>query len=516
MSPEQARGRPVDKRADIWAFGCVLFEILTGKPAFLRDNVSDTLAAVLGTDPDWSTLAPEVPSSVRLLVQRCLEKERQRRIGDISTAVFLLSEPQTAAAAAPTSDPPAGRSRTGRRLAVVAAMVMAAVGGGATVWFQTRPAARRVTRLAISAPGPSALSVAGRDMAITPDGTQVAYVGNSGRQLFVRAFDQTDSVPLAGADFPSGVFMKPDGQWVGFVGEFVLRKVAINGGAVQNLLNLGARSLLGATWSEGGTIIFATDRTSTGLERVSEDGGPTTVLTRPNRERGEQYHAWPAFLPGSQAVLFTILHAGGGIDSAEIAVLDLTTGAHKVILRGGSAPRYLSSGHLVYGAAGSLWAVAFDLERQETRGTPVTVVPQLLTTPSGAADFDVASDGTLVYVRGGLQEPARTLVWVDREGREEPIPAQVRAYLYLRISPDDSRVAIDVRDQERDIWLWEFARRILTRLTLDAALDRFPIWTLTADACSSRPRARAACSRRPRARPTSSLRPATGRACPNS
>ena len=355
-------------------------------------------------------------------------------------------------------------------------MLMAAVAGGAIVWFQTRPAARRVTRLAISAPGPSALSVAGRDMAITPDGTQVAWVGNNARQLFVRAFDQTDAVPLVGADFPSNLFIKPDGQWVGFVGEFVLRKVAINGGAVQSLLKLGARSMLGATWGERGTIIFATERTSTGLEQISEDGGATTMLTRPNRERGEDYHAWPSFLPGSQAVLFTVLHAGG-IDSAEIAVLDLTTGKQKVILTGGSAPRYLSSGHLVYGAAGSLRAVAFDLERLEIRGTPVTVVPQLLTTPNGAADFDVASDGTLVYVRGGVQEPARTLLWVDREGREEPIPAPVRAYMYLRISPDGSRAAIDVRDQERDIWLWEFARGRLTRFTFAPKPDRFPVWT---------------------------------------
>ena len=234
--------------------------------------------------------------------------------------------------------------------------------------------------------------------------------------------------------------------------------------------------MLGATWGEDGTIIFATEEASTGLEQVSEDGGATTVLTRPNRERGEVDHAWPAFLPGGQAVLFTIIDAGG-IDNAEIAVLDLKTGAQKVLLRGGSAPRYLPSGHLVYGAAGSLRAVAFDLERLEVLGTPVPVVPQLLTTPTGAADFDVASDGTLVYVRGGLQEPARALVWVDREGREEPIQAPVRAYQYLRISPDGTRVAIDVRDQERDIWLWEFARRTLTRFTFDPTPDRFPVWT---------------------------------------
>ena len=175
-------------------------------------------------------------------------------------------------------------------------------------------------------------------------------------------------------------------------------------------------------------------------------------------------------------MLFTIIDAGG-IDNAQIAVLDLKTGTQKILLRGGSAPRYLPSGHLIYGAAGSLRAVAFDLERFEVLGTPVPVVPQLLTTPTGAADFDVASDGTLVYVQGGLQEPARTLLWVDREGREESIQMPVRAYQYLRISPDGTRVAIDVRDQERDIWLWEFSRSTLTRFTFDPTPDRFPVWT---------------------------------------
>ena len=213
-----------------------------------------------------------------------------------------------------------------------------------------------------------------------------------------------------------------------------MRKAAINGGAVQNLLNLGARALLGATWGGNGTIIFATEAASTGLEQISENGGATTVLTRPNRENGEEDHAWPAFLPGGQAVLFTIT-AAGGINNAAIAVLDLETGAQKILLRGGSAPRYLPSGHLVYAAAGSLRAVAFDLKRLEVSGAPVPVVSELVTRPDGAADFDVASDGTLVYVRGGLQEPARALTWIDREGREEPIQAPVRAYQYRGSRP---------------------------------------------------------------------------------
>lgn len=481
MSPEQAKGRETDRRTDIWAFGCVLYEMLTGQAAFAKDNVADTLAAVLGREPDWTMLGPHLPAALRLLVQRCLEKDPQRRIGDISTAIFLMNEP---AMAAPAADPavaiaPVRGSGVWLRVAVVVAVLAAAVGGAAAVWFETRPAPRRVARLPIAASGTSALSVTGfpgRDVAISPDGAHIVYVGDNGRRLFVRTLDQLDPVPLVGADFPLGLFFSYDGKWIGFVGEFLLKKAAINGGAVQSLSKLGARTIRGATWGENGTIIFATDELSTGLEQLSEGAEATTVLTHPNLDRGEVDHVWPEFLPGGEAVLFTILDAGG-IDNAQVAVLDLKTGAQKILFRGGSAARYVPSGHLVYGAAGTLRAVAFDLERLEVLGTAVPVVPQVLTMPTGSAEFDLTSDGTLVYVRGGLQASPRTLVWVDRQGREEAIQMPARAYQYLRLSPDGTRVAIDVRDQESDIWLWEFARRTLTRFTFDAAPDRFPVWT---------------------------------------
>jgi eukaryotic-like serine/threonine-protein kinase len=478
MSPEQARSKTVDKRADIWAFGVVLYEMLTGRRAFEKGNVPDTLAAVLSQDPDWTALGPSVPASVRLLVQRCLEKDPKRRIADISTAQFVMNEPTIT-----TTDRQAifatGRTPRTWMWRLASALVIVVVAGGAAIWVATRSSPRRVARLNITPAGTTALTATGadgRDIAISRDGTHIAHLGNNGRQLFVRALDQLDPTPLATFESLGHLFFSPNGQWVGFVAEFVLRRAAINGGGVENLLKLGSRTCLGATWGETGTIIFATNDPSTGLEQLPESGGTSTVLTRPDRQRGEVDHLWPEFLPGGQAVVFTIVDASG-IDNAQVAVLDLRTGAQKTLLRGGSQPRYVSSGHLVYGAAGTLRAVPFDLARLEVLGPPVPVETRLLTTPSGSADFDVASDGTLVYVPGAVQTPLRTLTWVDRQGREEPIKAPTRAYQYPRLSPDGRRIAIDIRDQENDIWIWDFARETLTRLTFDGASDRFPVWT---------------------------------------
>ena len=197
----------------------------------------------------------------------------------------------------------------------------------------------------------------------------------------------------------------------------------------------------------------------------------------PQRERGEADHVWPEFLPGSQAVLFTIMPATGALDNAQIAVLDLRTKTQTVFLRGGHHAQYVPSGHLVYGARGTLRAVAFDLERLAVVGNPVPVVEQLVTTLMGAVDAVVAANGTLAYVLGGPVSVARTLVWVDREGREEPINVPPRAYVYAQLSPDDSKVALDIRDQEQDIWIWDFARKTLQRLSFDAGLNRGPFWS---------------------------------------
>jgi serine/threonine-protein kinase len=374
--------------------------------------------------------------------------------------------------------PGAGRSRT-LPWALVGALAtgLALVVVLGTPWHAAaRP---RVTRTAIANIGTAALTISGvdRDLAITPDGTHVVYVGNGGTQLFVRALDALEPVAIA-SGLLRGPFVSPDGQWVGFVDSNILKKVAITGGPSIALADIDAGSR-GATWAPDDTIIFATANPVTGLQRVSAAGGATDVLTRPDRAHGETDHLWPEILPGGRAVLFTIALQTGGRDAALVAVRDLRTGAQRVLLRGGSDGHYVASGHLVYVAAGTLRAIAFDPARLETHGTAVPLLPRLAVNNSGGGDFGVATDGTLVYVdtAGSLGMNARTLVWVDRTGKEAPVAAPPRAYEHPRLSPDGTRLALSSGDQENDLWIWDLGRATLTRLTLDPGQDSFPLWT---------------------------------------
>jgi Tol biopolymer transport system component len=496
MSPEQAKGRPADKRSDVWAFGCVLFEMLTGKRAFEGEDVSDTLAAVLKGEPDWNALQPDVPALVRTLMRRCLEKDRKRRTGDVSAALFVLKEPTSlvpAALATPAPQAINSPQQLVRRIAPYAAVLLAAgIVAGAAVWFVMRPSAPHITRFAITPSGPAAVTAiaADRELAITPDGTHIVYVANNGTQLFVRALDQLEPTPLVGLGTPRGPFLSPDGKWIGFFDESgqtpALKKVAITGGPALPVCRYSGQRQ-GGTWGEDGTIIFATGDTSSGLWRVSAAGGEPTMLTRPNRGRGETDHLWPEFLPGGRAVLFTITPTTGGIENSQVAVLDLRTGTQRSLVRGGSHAHYVPSGHLVYGVAGTLRAVPFDLSRLVASDTPIPVLAHVVTTTTGVANFDIARDGTLVYVPGAAAGTAgtvalpRTLVWVDRQGREESISANPRAYTYPRISPDSTRVALDIRDQENGIWIWDLARETLTPFTLDPGLHTNPVWTPKGD-----------------------------------
>ena len=292
----------------------------------------------------------------------------------------------------------------------------------------------------------------------------------------MRALDQLDATPLAHVGGPRGLFVSPDGQWVGFIeGTSVLKKQSITGGPALTVGQLNGTSR-GATWSPDGTIIFATSNATTGLLRIADASSEPTVLTRPDRARGEADHLWPQMLPGGQAVLFTITATSGGLDAASVAVLDLRTGTQTTLFRGGTDARYVASGHLLYGAGGTLRAVAFDLAHLTVVGPPVPVVPHVLTSQYGAVDAAVADDGTLVYVSGGIATQQRTLVWVDRQGQETPIPAPPHAYLYPRVSPDGTRIAVVSADADNDMWLWDMIRATLTPVTFDPGLDMYPVW----------------------------------------
>jgi Tol biopolymer transport system component len=343
------------------------------------------------------------------------------------------------------------------------------------------------TRFRIVPPSTQPLSIQGdyQHIAITPDGRNIVYLavlngGSTTGALAVRSLDQLDpKIVIAGVGV-SSPFVSPDGQWIGFFdgSDGSLKKVSILGGPPVTLCQCptaGRGEPKGASWGPDDTIIFANLDPSMGLLRVTASGGSPTVLTTPDTAAGEFDHVNPSFLPGGRAVLFTIITRSRQIDDAQIGVFDLQTGRKKILIRGGVDARYVDTGHLVYATAGTLRAVGFDLGRLEVTGTPVPVGEGVMIAQSGAASFDVARNGTLVYVPAvGSQ---RQLVWVDRKGREEPTGAPLRAYTQPRISPDGNRVAVDVYDQENDIWIWDLARETLTRLTFDPGLDRVPVWT---------------------------------------
>ena len=494
MSPEQAKGRPADKRSDVWAFGCVLFEMLTGKRPFDGEDVTDVLVAVLGKEPaDLNALPVDVPVAIRALLRRCLDKDRRKRIGDVAVARFAVEEAGALGAAGSASNAEVQqridaavattlvqlrrvRVRLALTFAITALVVGASVGAG--VWYAMRPMRPRVVQFTIATTPTTALTINGADgdLAITPDGSRVVYAGNNGTELLVRSLDALEPVSLY-KGLPRAPFVSPDGQWIGFIDNLnTLKKVAITGGPAVTVALLDGASR-GAVWMPDDTIVFATAGGS-GLQQVTAGGGPVKVLTRPDRARGEVAHVWPEVLPGGRAVIFTIGSTGGGVDATQIAVLDLQTQAQTVVVRGGVHAHYVASGHLVYGAGGTLQAIAFDPVTMKTRGTPVPVVPDVAAIAAGNVDAVVANDGTLAYVRGtGPGAAQRTLVWVDRQGPEMAIAAPPRSYVYPRISPDGGRIVVYAAEQMLDLWVWDVVRLTLTRLTFTPGIDTYPVWT---------------------------------------
>jgi serine/threonine-protein kinase len=508
MSPEQARGRALDARTDIWSFGCMLLEALTGRSPFRGDTLADTLVRVVEKDPDWSALPPRTPASIRRLLERCLEKDAAQRLPHIGAARLEIADaieaqrrgPAATVGASRTaaieSEPPDAAALASRsswwssRLAAGVLLVIALAAAIAiAVLLLPRIASRRadqvpagsgVSRLSIDpAPGESwVISIHDPDVAISPDGDRIAYVGRRGTEhrLVTRRLDQFDSVSLG--SFGGRVrhpFFSPDGAWVGFVDGNVLRKVAVDGGAAVTLSALPGY-MNGATWGPGGILLGTLNA---GLFRVPSQGGEPEPLPTEAFASGLRT-GWPDILPGEEAVLFATLDAKG---SSDIRVRSLISPEEKVVVRGATFPRYARTGHLVYVAEGVLWAVGFDLDRLDVVGEAAPILDGVLikgTRPGGlgAADVALSRDGTLVY-RPASVSTASTLVWVDRTGREQPLSFSAAEYGRLQISPDGSKIATEVIDpnlNDTDIWAGDVAGGELHRLTLDAPNDTSPVW----------------------------------------
>jgi serine/threonine-protein kinase len=486
MSPEQAKGERVDKRCDIWAFGCILFEMLAGRPAFAKATMAETVGAVLHREPDWTAVPGETPDAVRMALERCLQKDSRNRLRDMGDVQLALTGALSSSSASGVRSTLAGASPTSmlrRALPLVASVLAGALVTGVAMRRGAAPDARNEpTRLSINARGIHALHVNGneQELAITPDGSHVVYVGDEGRRIFARALNQLEPVTIATGSVFRNPFVSPDGQWVGYaegVGGGSLWKVPISDGPPVRIAP--GSFLRGAVWLEDGTIVFGTGDRANGLQRVSAQGGVPATLTTPDPARNEYDHYWPAALPDGRGILYTVLARTGGLGAARIAVYDLETRQSTDLLTGGTNAVYVPSGHLAYVAGETLWAAPFDAGRRSITGTAVPVLKLSAMTGTGAGNIAVSATGTLAYAHApGFDPFARTLSWIDRSGKLEPLGAPQHPYTQLRLSHDGTRVVYATgRTPDNNPWVLDLPRLALTRLRTEASRDQEPSWS---------------------------------------
>jgi Tol biopolymer transport system component len=485
MSPEQARGKAVDKRTDIWAFGCVLYELLTGKQTFHGEDVTDILAAVVRAEPDWQALPAATPLKVRNLLRRCLQKDRRQRFHDAADVRIEIEE----ALAAPsgveaTASAPSARSWRERVawpvVAGVLALIAIALSIGLVLRMPKPPQSMRLSaEIGVDA---SLYTGSGASVILSPDGTRLALVATGAdqkRRIYLRSLDQLQATALSGTEGAINHFFSPDGQWLGFFADGKLKKISAQGGAAIILCD--APNGRGGSWGEDGTIVFVPEFRGA-LSKVSSAGGTPQPLTTLDKQAGEITQRWPQVLPGGKAVLFTSSRTagtGGGFEDAEIVMYSMDSGQRKTVQRGGFYARYLPSGHLVYMHEGTLFAVPFDLKRQEVTGQPAPVLEGVVTAPdNGGAQSSFSETGNLVYVAGRAGGQNLSIYWMDREGKFTPLRETPGDYHNLAFSPDGKRLALEISDGKRtDIWVNEWERDALTRLTFGGEANSFPVWT---------------------------------------
>ena len=487
MSPEQAKGRAVDRRADIWAFGVVLYEMLTGQRAFKGDDVSETLASVLKDTVPIDALPATTPPRLKRLIERCLDRDLKTRLRDIGEARVKLARIEAGAPDASAVSSPALVKAGFRPFMVAATALASALVAGLAVWRLNQPPETPVVRLSLTpvAEAPFLSNTNQNDLAITPDGTTLVYNSRAGEenqqenQLVVRRLDQFEGTTLASSKIgvnARGPFVSPDSRWLGyFVGASTgidarLQKAPLSGGSPVPLCDIDG-NLRGASWGANQTIVFATVTRATGLWSVASGGGKAEMLTRPAPD--ELDHLFPHQLPGGKHVLFAIART----DGSDIGLLSLETRKWRVLVKDGRAPRYLASGHIVYAAGGGIRAMAFDLGRLETRGDPVEVQAGVLSKESGAADFVVSADGTLAYVSGSPVAASNELFWRDEKGEETPTGVSIPDFYSLSVSPDRRFAAIN---SSRGLGLLDFTRQITTILPTAGIPVSFlspPFWT---------------------------------------
>ena len=473
MSPEQARGKTVDKRADIWAFGCVLFEMLTGKPAFDGETLSDIVAAVMGNEPDWTALPERLPHAVRSVTRRCLTKDAAQRLHDIADARIEIQDAVTESPPVPAS--PSKPHRVLRSIQapawILGAMLAAGIAllVGPKAWRDTSRASS-ATRLELTLPpGVELYTGYGANASIAPDGTHIAFIGAVGgiRQLYVRGMDQFDASVIRGTDFVTSLFFSPDGSAVGLLtGDRVLKKVSLADGLVVTLAD-DVDISSGATWGADDRITFGRGGT---LWQIRASGRDAQQLTTLDHEKHELLHAWPTAVAGGKAILFASV-TGIGRDAAHIEALQ--SGQRHVVVESATYPLYTPTGHLIFFRNGTVFAVRFDLNRLAINGPPARVVDDVAVDTTGAPLLSVSASGSLVYTPSTIA--TSRLVWVTRQAVERPITKIPRPYQNPRIARDGRRILVQVNGV---LWILDADRDTFTRLTSeDTAGNSWPLWT---------------------------------------
>jgi eukaryotic-like serine/threonine-protein kinase len=481
MAPEQLEGKEVDARTDIFAFGAVVYEMATGKKAFEGKSQASLIAKILETDPPpMSSLQPMTPPALDRVVKKCLAKEPENRwhaAKDLYDELRWIAEGGSQVTVAPTAAAKGFRIVERRGLIFsLGISLLAAVIASLATWNLKPSPPQLVSRLTITLPPGQQLAGldSGPAVALSPDGTHLVYVARQGgtQQLYLRAMDSLDAKPIPDTEGAIEPFFSPDGQWLGFFAGQKLKKVSISGGAALNLANVAVPG--GASWGSQGTIIFPASANSV-IQQVSDSGGTVQPLTRFEKETLSQ--RWPEFLPGGKALLFAAGPTAITFTNAQVAVQSVGTGQQRNLIQGGM-PRYAPSGHLVYAQGGSLMAMPFDSQRLAVTGAAVPMVEGVLQSPvTGAAQYSISASGSLVYVSGGVQATQLRLVWVNRNGAEQPLAAPAHAYVFPRLSPDGRRVAVGITESESQIWLYDLSRDTLTRFTFEGNYNPVPVWT---------------------------------------
>lgn len=489
MSPEQAKGRVVDQRADTWALGVVLYEMLTGRRPFDGSNSTEVIAQILEREPDWGALPRDTPVSLQRLLRRCLQKDPRRRMRDCVDIRIELGEGAMDSPAAVTRRPWLTwgiGGVIGVGIGVVAAMLV--TGSRAP----EKAASRAAERFSL-VQGDRADAAGRSPIAISRDGRRIVYAAN--QRLSVRDLDELTPRPIAGTEpiptpsgergntgFATAPIMSPDGESVAYSQGTQLKRVAIAGGSPSVICSCVAG--VGATWSDDDSILFSyrTGQSDGGIWRVAAAGGtPEHLITA----TPAQVAMMPQLLPDGTHVLFTITR-GAHWNESDVVVQSLATGERRVLVEGGIDGRYTRSGHLLYGMDGVIYAVRFNLSTLQVSGSPAPVltgVSQLTSAGAwGGFSYAISAEGSIVYVPAESAALRRRLVWIDRLGREEALSAEPRAYQYPRLSRDGQRVVLDMRDQQNDVWFWDLQRATLTRVTHGRYAGGPAIWTHSDDA----------------------------------